>query len=152
MMHPRIELVGGLALALFEAAAASARAAARAGRLVFPRRKRGLILSPGPGTPLWNVLLTRAAPHLRKRGSKAQLARMLGLPRQRLQDCLKARSACLDAERTLMLLCWLARRSRAASCWPDPDRGRCSAASSPRRRLFVIHCVTKSGAALRARL
>lgn len=111
-MHPRLELPAGLALALFDAAAATARAAARAGRLVFPRRQRGRILSPGAGTPLWNVLLARAAPHLRKRGNKAQLARMLGLPRQRLQDCLKARTACLDAERTLMLLCWVAAREQ----------------------------------------
>ncbi|MBK8858306.1 MAG: hypothetical protein IPN11_11715 [Opitutaceae bacterium] len=47
---------------------------------------------------------------MRKRGTKARLARYLGLPRQRLQDCLKARTACLDAERTLRLLCWVMHR------------------------------------------
>ncbi len=111
-MHPRLEIPAGLGLALYQAAAATARAAARQGRLMFPRRKRGLTLQPGSYTPLWNALVARAAPHLAKRGRKAQLARLLGLPRQRLQDCLKAKKACLDAERTLMLLCWIAAREQ----------------------------------------
>jgi len=66
-----------------------------------------LTLRPGSDTPLWNELVRQIRPHLRKRGSKAKLARLLGLPRQRLQDCLKAQSASLDAERTLQLIGWL---------------------------------------------
>lgn len=111
-MHPKLELSAELAMALYAAAAATAEAAARTGRLVSARRKRGRILGPGAGTPLWNVLVARAEPHLRPRGTKAKLARMLGVPRQRLQDCLTARTACLDAERTLMLLCWVAAREQ----------------------------------------
>jgi hypothetical protein len=59
---------------------------------------------------LWNELVQQALPLLRKRGSKAKLARILGLPRQRLQDYLKARTACLDGERALLLLCWISAR------------------------------------------
>ncbi|MCC6415270.1 MAG: hypothetical protein IT582_05125, partial [Opitutaceae bacterium] len=110
--HPRMKAVGGLALALYELAALTARSAAR---VAAPKRRgresrRGSALAPGVGTPLWNELVAQALPHLTKRGSKANLARILSLPRQRLQDCLKARSACLDAERNLLLLCWFTSR------------------------------------------
>jgi hypothetical protein len=44
---------------------------------------------------------------LTTRGSKAHLARILGLPRQRLQDYLRAGQSSPDAERTLLLLCWV---------------------------------------------
>ena len=110
--HPQVKLTGDIALVLFEAAAHTARVAARQGRQLWSSRKRGRCLAPGAGTPLWNELMARAAPHLRKRGRKAHLARLLGLPRQRLQDVLKARTACLDAERTLWLLSWVAAREQ----------------------------------------
>lgn len=110
--HPQLRTTGELALALFEAAAQTARLAAKEGRRLWSHRIRGRCLPPGVGTPLWNELLARATPHLRKRGTKAHLARLLGLPRQRLQDVLKARKACLDAERTLWLLCWIAAREQ----------------------------------------
>ncbi len=106
----QLELPSELALALFEAAAMAARAVAR--RLRRPPPRRGATLPPGIDTPLWNELVRQAQPFLRKRGSKAQLARLLGLPRQRMQVCLKAQSGCLDAERTLMLLCWVAARQQ----------------------------------------
>jgi hypothetical protein len=105
-----LRIGGELALALFEAASYTARRAARQGRRLWPQRMRGHCLAPGAGTPLWNELLARARPHLQTRGTKAHLARLLGLPRQRLQDALKARTACLDAERTLWLLCWIVAR------------------------------------------
>jgi len=104
--------VTGPVLALYEVAAVTARAAARQGRRIIPRKRRGLALAPGPLTPIWNELVEQTLPLLTKRGSKAQLARILGLPRQRLQDCLKARNACLDAERTLLLLCWVVARQQ----------------------------------------
>lgn len=72
--------------------------------------KRGLTLQPGPDTPLWNELVRQALPHLRERGSKAQLGRMLGLSRHRVHVCLKARRGCFDAERTLLLMLWLLAR------------------------------------------
>ena len=57
-------------------------------------------------------LVRQVLPLLKRRGRKVHLARILGVPRQRLQVCLKAKSACLDAERTLLLLAWLARQSQ----------------------------------------
>lgn len=107
-----MRLPADLALALYEGAEFAARAAARAaaGRLRRQPQRRGLALQPGEHTPLWNELVRQVTPHLTKRGSKARLARVLGVPRQRLQACLKAKKACLDAERTLLLLSWLAAR------------------------------------------
>ena len=106
----RLELPVVLAEALFEAAEVAARAAA--GKLQRRPRKRGLTLQPSVNTPLWNELVRQVTPLLAKHGTKAQLARYLGLPRQRLQVCLKAKEACLDAERTLLLLSWLAARQQ----------------------------------------
>jgi hypothetical protein len=45
-----------------------------------------------------------------RRGEKAKLARVLGLPRQRLHEFLLERRALPDAERTLLLLVWLQAR------------------------------------------
>jgi hypothetical protein len=71
------------------------------------RAPRGLILRPGPETPRWNALAQSAVKFLRRRGDKAQLARILGISRQRLHLLLKARTACPDAERTLLLQEWV---------------------------------------------
>lgn len=101
-------------------------AARRARTKPVPRRRQRVqvTLRPGPDTPLWNELVRQVRPHLRKYGSKAQLARLLGLPRQRLQDCLKARAACLDAERTLLLLGWLGFFQRGGELTPIVRPGR----------------------------
>jgi hypothetical protein len=72
--------------------------------------KRGLTLQPGPDTPLWNELVRQVRPYLSKRGDKNQLARILGVSRQRVYVCLKTDQCCLDAERTLLLLGWLGAR------------------------------------------
>lgn len=108
----RLDLPAGLILILLEAADASVRLAV--GKLKRRPPKRGLTLQPGPDTPVWNELVKQSLPLLKKRGSKAQLARILGISRQRLQVCLKAKSACLDAERTLLLLAWLAGQMKSA--------------------------------------
>src|SRR4051812_20467338 len=80
---------------LVEAAADTAREARKGRTKTKPRFTRPRVtLRPGPDTPLWNELVRQLRPHLRKYGAKAQLARLLGLPRQRLHDCLKAGSAC----------------------------------------------------------
>ena len=81
-------------------------------------------MRPGTDTPLWNELVRRIRPHLHRRGSKAQLARLLGVPRQRLQDCLKKKSASLDAERTLLLLGWLGFFQRGGVITPSVRPGR----------------------------
>ena len=99
-----------LAVELFQAALdATSRAADARRRRRAP--KRGLTLQPGPDTPLWNELVRQVRPHLRKRGAKNQLARLLGVPRQRLHFCLTAERGCFDAERTLLLLAWLCART-----------------------------------------
>jgi hypothetical protein len=102
---------GELLLILSEAAEQAARRAMRALKHRF-RKRVGATLRPGPRTPLWNELVRQAQPHLRRRGSKSDLARLLGVPRQRLQDCLKAKTATLDAERTLLLVCWVAAKQQ----------------------------------------
>jgi len=113
--HPGpLQLPAELILCFFETAESAARKALRPRRTPASNRvpKRGLTLQPGAATPLWNELVKQVLPLLKKRGSKAHLARLLGLPRQRLQDCFKAKTACLDAERTLFLLCWSAARQQ----------------------------------------
>ena len=106
----RLELPASFILLLLEAADLSARKAIGHFRRRPP--KRGLTLAPGIDTPLWNELVKQTLPWLKKRGSKVQLARILGVSRQRLHVCLRAKAACLDAERTLRLLAWLTRQVR----------------------------------------
>ena len=77
-----------------------------------PRSGIGATLRPGTSTPLWNALIAAVRPWLRRRGDKAQLARLLGVPRQRVHDFLVGRGRMPDAERTLLLLEWLAARQR----------------------------------------
>lgn len=107
-LHPRLRPYVEIIEWLTDAAAESARRTARKRNRRPPQR--GLALLPGPDTPLWNELVRQAVPLLRKRGSKVHLARILGIPRQRLHVCLKAQAGCLDAERTLLLLAWLCAR------------------------------------------
>lgn len=108
--HPRMRPLIQIIDWLVEAGAESARRTA--GKLRRRPPKRGLTLQPGPDTPMWNELVRQVVPLLRRRGSKVHLARILGIPRQRLQVCLKARTGCFDAERTLLLLAWLAARQQ----------------------------------------
>lgn len=111
-LPPQLQLTGALALALFEAAEKTARAVAATAKNLQKPHGRGCTLRPGPQTPLWNELVRHATPYLHKRGAKAGLARLLGVPRQRLQDYLKQGTATPDAERTLLLLCWVAARAQ----------------------------------------
>lgn len=106
-----VQIPGAIALSLFDLADATLRDAKRAYRRAR-RRRIGETLRPGPGTPLWNELVRQAIPLLAKRGAKVALARQLGISRQRLRHCLKAQRACLDGERTLMLMCWVAARQQ----------------------------------------
>jgi hypothetical protein len=103
--------VAGLVEHLLEVAVENLRSVGR--RQKPDRRRRGFAaLQPGPDTPVWNELVRQAQPYLRKRGDKVRLARLLGLPRQRVHQLLVERSACADAERTLLLVAWVnAKRS-----------------------------------------
>ena len=75
-----------------------------------PRIKRGATLRPSDDTPLWNALAALVEPRLGRRGTKALLARELGLHKARVGEFFKRRSAMPDAERTLRLLIWLSRQ------------------------------------------
>ena len=107
-MHPAISQTMDLAEALVGLAWRLRRVAAR-----FPpprtKRPRGSKLQPGPATPLWNALVLAVRPHLRWWGAQSNLARMLGVPAQRVHDYFVRRSAMPDAERLLLLLGWLAQ-------------------------------------------
>ena len=85
------------------------------GRASALKRRRsgnpgGATLRPGRDTPLWNRLITDLRPFLKRRGEKAQLARLLGVHRQAVNEYFASRSRMPDAERTLLLLEWVAAR------------------------------------------
>lgn len=75
-----------------------------------PPPKRGATLRPGASTPLWLALSRAVAPHLRRRGEKTKLARVLGVSPGRMYEFFNARTAMPDAERALFLLLWLDAR------------------------------------------
>ncbi|MBI5767215.1 MAG: hypothetical protein HZA93_05420 [Verrucomicrobia bacterium] len=106
----QLDIPAGLAVALMEAAAKSIRASLQSAVRAH-RPRRGETLKPGAATPLWNELAAATRAQLSRRGEKSRLARILGLPRQRLHDMLRARRQLPDAERTLLLLVWLQTRS-----------------------------------------
>ncbi len=113
-IHPRLFLLEGLV----EGLAYTAQQAAKAARKAYKERTRvprGATLRPGIDTPLWNELATEGRALIRHYGEKANLARFLGVPRQRVHQYLMEKSAGPDAERTLLLLVWVhARRSGVA--------------------------------------
>jgi hypothetical protein len=86
----------------------------RGARALFRRRRWGSYstVRPGPATPYWNALATELEAELRAYGAKSRLARLLGVPRQRIHDFLRGRSRQPDAELTLRLLHWLAAKRR----------------------------------------
>ncbi len=111
-----LDLPTELMLLTLEAAAAMARHSRRAFRI--PRAKRiGATLRPGKHTPLWNSLARAVRPYLIHYGDQANLGRLLGLPRQRINAYFTRGSQMPDAERTLQLLAWLAmvRKARRPS-------------------------------------
>lgn len=108
-MHPfpkSLEVPLKLGELIVEAAAAMAEHSPKAFR-VGGRRRGGRTLRPGPETPLWNELRAQLHPLLGQHGDQAMLARMLGLPRQRINDFVTGGGKMPDAERTLQLLAWL---------------------------------------------
>jgi hypothetical protein len=97
-------------LPLVELLVYAAEESARAARAAYKerkRRRRGATLRPGADTPLWNELMVAAREQLSGYGAKARLARILGVPRQRVHQYLCDATACPDAERTLLLLAWV---------------------------------------------
>ncbi len=100
-----------LAEGVVAAAALTAKAATKTYKVL--RRRRGYAaLRPGPDTPLWNELARACAEQLTRYGDKAKLARILGVPRQRVHLLLVTKTAYPDAERALQLLAWLSARRK----------------------------------------
>lgn len=109
--HPKLDLPVALADLLVAASVTMAQQAGQAFRLELQRRtarrKGGNTLRPGSQTPFWNELRRQLQPHLRRYGHQANLARLLGLPRQRVNAFVTGGGEMPDAERTLQLLAWL---------------------------------------------
>lgn len=108
--HPQLVALGTLLDVLSEAARESAIAAQKHYR-ARRRKSIGATLRPGPDTPLWNELSKITAGKLLRYGDKANLARELGVPRQRVHEYFVSQTACPDTERALRLLIWLVNRS-----------------------------------------
>ena len=96
--------------ALFGLLSPAGRASVRLRGL--PRNPGGATLRPGRETPLWNRLVTQIRPRLKRRGEKAQLARLLGVHRQAINEYIVSQSRMPDAERTLLLMEWLEARRK----------------------------------------
>ena len=111
---PRLNAALQIVDPLIHTAEAALRAARRAGTQAR-RKSRGHTLRPGSGTPLWNELARAVHGHATRYGDKARLARVLGVPRQRVDDYLVAHRRQPDAEHTLQLLHWLAARLQGAT-------------------------------------
>jgi hypothetical protein len=79
------EVLLGILDELGELAGYSAQCAAQS-RKDSRRARKGATLRPGADTPLWSAVVEKARPHLRLRGAKAYLARVLNVPRQRVND------------------------------------------------------------------
>ena len=92
---------------LIDEAALRAREKREAKR-IRTRKQVGSTLRPGKDTPLWNFLRADVQKLLKVRGEQAKLARILGLHRQSINAFVTSGSRMPDAERTLMILAWLA--------------------------------------------
>lgn len=128
-LHPAARPLVGLLEILGTAAEIAARKAARATFRAIDRRQGHRRLAPAAAnpagespTPMWDALADQLYLALQTRGTKARLARHLGLPRQRVSDFVKGRRL-PDAETTLRLLHWLAelQAGRDASLLVPPD-------------------------------
>ena len=114
-MNPVIGLLGLLGDLAVEQSARVARQRHEARRV-----NRGATLRPGPDTPLWNALVDHVRSHLHRRGAKANLARVLEVPRQRVHEYFIARTVMPDAERMLHLFAWLAAQTTPAALNKSP--------------------------------
>lgn len=95
-----------------------ARTSARKRMLVRRPIAGGTTIRPGPDTPLWNKLADDTRPLLKVRGEKAQLARLLGVQRQAVNEYFVSRRRMPDAERVLLLQEWLrVRKSGKRPSW-----------------------------------
>lgn len=84
------------------------------------RPRKGATLRPGEDTPLWSAVVEKVRPHLRVRGAKANLARVLDVPRQRVHDYFVSGTQMPDAERMIHVLLWLAARETDGPALKSP--------------------------------
>ncbi len=108
-LHPDLRLLAALAEVL-EVSARELSKRAQQHYHARTRKKRGGTLRPGYDTPLWQALAAAVRPHLAKRGTRALLARELGVHVSRITEYFVKGTAMPDAERALILMLWLARR------------------------------------------
>lgn len=104
-----VERLAGLLTELEGLAGEHAHRAAQR-RTEARRSRKGATLRPGDDTPLWNAVAEKMRPHLRVRGAKSGLARVLGVPSQRVHEYFVAGTQLPNAERMLQILLWLAAR------------------------------------------
>ncbi|CAM3133079.1 hypothetical protein [Rariglobus hedericola] len=118
---PTLRPIAGLLDILAELAVEQAQRSAQR-RKDAKRPRKGATLRPGADTPLWNAVVAQIRPHLRTRGTKTNLARLLEVPRQRVQDYFVSGTQMPDAERMIHLLLWLAAREtpEAVTLSPKP--------------------------------
>lgn len=88
------------------------------------RPRKGATLRPGDDTPLWSAVVEKMRPHLRGRGVKSSLARVLGVPSQRVHDYFVAGTQMPNAERTIQVLLWLAARENEGPAGKPPKPPR----------------------------
>ncbi len=110
LKHPHVRPLVMISDLLWLLAAEACEELRKRGEKPLPRTGKGNALRAGMETPLWNQLTKQALAQLTQRGDRARLARILGLPRQRVTEFLRSRKSLPDAERTLLLLCWLTRQ------------------------------------------
>jgi hypothetical protein len=121
-LPPQMRPVGAVIGILEELGALAVEQAQRAGqrRKDARRPRRGATLRPGEDTPLWSAVVEKMRPHLRVRGAKANLARVLEVPRQRVHDYFVSGTQMPDAERMIQVLLWLAAREAGAPVGKSP--------------------------------
>jgi len=111
-LHPKLRPFADVLHALSSVGRASAR------QRQAPRRKVGATIRVGADTPLWNRLVEEVRPLLKGRGEKAQLARLLGVHRQAVNEYFVSRQRMPDGERVLLLQEWLrVRKSGKRPAW-----------------------------------
>lgn len=88
------------------------------------RPRKGATLRPGDDTPLWSAVVEKMRPHLRVRGAKSELARVLGVPSQRVHDYFVSGTQMPNAERMLHVLLWLAAREAESPAGKPPKPPR----------------------------
>ncbi len=121
-LPPQMRPVGAVIGILEELGALAVEQAQRAvqRRKDARRPRRGATLRPGEDTPLWTAVVEKMRPHLRVRGAKANLARVLEVPRQRVHDYFVSGTQMPDAERMIQVLLWLAAREAGAPVGKSP--------------------------------